>query len=202
MSWPGFDPGPPAWEASTLEKSHLDSLSAGYSEPLLSRHLLTTFGPLQCIFFSCKFFPNFLSSKSWIWIRIRKTGYGLFFILITPTLLLQRYEGDICPVITYVTIVTLWTAVTCFNILQRCAPRLILINNSEHTAQRRRHVVLMPIRIWIRLSILMPFLIQILRYPSIAVHNLENKIFFTSFHSSASIQFFYLSRQRHRCHIF
>ncbi len=28
-------PGPPAWEASTLEKSHLDSLFAGYSEPLL-----------------------------------------------------------------------------------------------------------------------------------------------------------------------
>jgi hypothetical protein len=44
MSRPGFEPGPPAWEASTLEKSHLDSLSAGYSEPLLSRHLLTTFG--------------------------------------------------------------------------------------------------------------------------------------------------------------
>ncbi len=40
MSRPGFEPGP-------LEKSHLDSLSAGYSEPLLSRHLLTTFGPLQ-----------------------------------------------------------------------------------------------------------------------------------------------------------
>ena len=47
MSRPGIEPGPPAWEASTLEKSHLDSLSAGYSEPLLSRHLLTTFGPLQ-----------------------------------------------------------------------------------------------------------------------------------------------------------
>jgi hypothetical protein len=47
MSRPGFEPRPPAWEASTLEKSHLDSLSAGYSEPLLSRHLLTTFGPLQ-----------------------------------------------------------------------------------------------------------------------------------------------------------
>jgi hypothetical protein len=28
MSRPGFEPGPPAWEASTLEKSHLDSLSA------------------------------------------------------------------------------------------------------------------------------------------------------------------------------
>jgi hypothetical protein len=47
MSRPGFEPRPPAWEASTLEKSHLDSLSAGYSEPLLSRPLLTTFGPLQ-----------------------------------------------------------------------------------------------------------------------------------------------------------
>ncbi len=51
MSRPGFEPGPPAWEASTLEKSHLDSLSAGYSEPLLSRHLLTTFGPLQFSYF-------------------------------------------------------------------------------------------------------------------------------------------------------
>ncbi len=47
MSRPEIEPGPPAWEASTLEKSHLDSLSAGYSEPLLRRHLLTTFGPLQ-----------------------------------------------------------------------------------------------------------------------------------------------------------
>jgi hypothetical protein len=47
MSRPGFEPGPPAWEASILEKSHLDSLSAGYSEPLLSRHLLTTFGLLH-----------------------------------------------------------------------------------------------------------------------------------------------------------
>jgi hypothetical protein len=34
MSRPGIEPGPPAWEASTLEKSHLDSLFAGYSEPL------------------------------------------------------------------------------------------------------------------------------------------------------------------------
>ena len=47
MSRPGIEPGPPAWEASTLEKSHLDSLSAGYSEPLLGRHLLTTFRPLH-----------------------------------------------------------------------------------------------------------------------------------------------------------
>ncbi len=50
MSRPGIEPGPPAWEASTLEKCHLDSLSAGYSEPLLGRHLLTTFGPLQYSF--------------------------------------------------------------------------------------------------------------------------------------------------------
>jgi hypothetical protein len=35
MSWPGIEPRPPAQEASTLEKSHLDSLFAGYSEPLL-----------------------------------------------------------------------------------------------------------------------------------------------------------------------
>ena len=35
MSRPGLKPGPPAWEASTLEKSHLDSLFAGCSEPLL-----------------------------------------------------------------------------------------------------------------------------------------------------------------------
>jgi hypothetical protein len=35
MSRPWIEPGPPAWEASTLEKSHLDSLLAGYSESLL-----------------------------------------------------------------------------------------------------------------------------------------------------------------------
>ena len=40
MSRPGLEPGPPAWEASTLEKSHLDSLNAGYSEPLLKMRLL------------------------------------------------------------------------------------------------------------------------------------------------------------------
>jgi hypothetical protein len=37
---PGLEPGPPVWEASTLEKSHLDSLYAGYSEPLLMMSLL------------------------------------------------------------------------------------------------------------------------------------------------------------------
>jgi hypothetical protein len=40
MSLPGLEFGPPAWEASTLEKSHLDSLYAGYSEPLLIMSLL------------------------------------------------------------------------------------------------------------------------------------------------------------------
>jgi hypothetical protein len=40
MSRPGLEPGPPAWEASTLEKSHLDSLYAGCSEPLLMMCLL------------------------------------------------------------------------------------------------------------------------------------------------------------------
>jgi hypothetical protein len=57
MSRPGFEPGPPAREASTLEKSHLDSLSAGYSEPLLSRHLLTTFGPLQYLLVDAQNLP-------------------------------------------------------------------------------------------------------------------------------------------------
>ncbi len=33
MSRPGLEPGPPAWEASTLEKSHLDSLNAGFGTP-------------------------------------------------------------------------------------------------------------------------------------------------------------------------
>jgi hypothetical protein len=35
MSRPGIEPVPLAGEASTLGKSHLDSLLAGYSEPLL-----------------------------------------------------------------------------------------------------------------------------------------------------------------------
>jgi hypothetical protein len=39
MSRPGTEPWPPAWEASTPEKSHLDSLFAGYSEPLLGLRL-------------------------------------------------------------------------------------------------------------------------------------------------------------------
>ncbi len=39
MSRPGLEPGPPAWEASTLEKSHLDSFFAGYLEPLLMMRL-------------------------------------------------------------------------------------------------------------------------------------------------------------------
>jgi hypothetical protein len=53
MSRPGINkPGPPAWEASTLEKSHLDSLFAGYSEPLLglrvAQHPAST-GLPQCM---------------------------------------------------------------------------------------------------------------------------------------------------------
>jgi hypothetical protein len=40
MSRPGIEPGPPAWEASTLEKGHLDSLYTSYSEPLLIMSLL------------------------------------------------------------------------------------------------------------------------------------------------------------------
>ncbi len=39
MSRPGIEPWPPAWEASTQEKSHLDSVFAGYSEPLLGLRL-------------------------------------------------------------------------------------------------------------------------------------------------------------------
>ncbi len=51
MSWPGIEPGPPAREASTLEKSHLDSLSAGYSEPLLG--LGRNIRPLQYTICMC-----------------------------------------------------------------------------------------------------------------------------------------------------
>jgi hypothetical protein len=36
----GLEPRPSVWEANTLEKSHLDSLCAGYSEPLLMMSLL------------------------------------------------------------------------------------------------------------------------------------------------------------------
>jgi hypothetical protein len=39
MSRPRIEPGPPAWEASILEKSHIDSLFAGYWEPLLGLRL-------------------------------------------------------------------------------------------------------------------------------------------------------------------
>jgi hypothetical protein len=68
MSRPGIGPGPPAWEASTLEKSHLDSLFAGYSEPLLGlRQVLhpvlynfevtRTFFSLHCKKSRCTFKP-------------------------------------------------------------------------------------------------------------------------------------------------
>jgi hypothetical protein len=49
MSRPGLEPGPPAWEASTLEKIHLDSLYAGYSEPLLMMRLALQQQPLQTL---------------------------------------------------------------------------------------------------------------------------------------------------------
>ncbi len=51
MSRPGIEPGPPAREASTLEKSHLDSLYAGYSEPLLLLRVILYMGApvhVQC----------------------------------------------------------------------------------------------------------------------------------------------------------
>ena len=38
-SRPGIEPGLPAWEASTLEKSHLDNLFANHSELLLGLRL-------------------------------------------------------------------------------------------------------------------------------------------------------------------
>jgi hypothetical protein len=52
MSRPGIEPGPPAWEASTLEKNHLDSIFAGYSEPLLGLRPALHPG-LYTIFFIC-----------------------------------------------------------------------------------------------------------------------------------------------------
>jgi hypothetical protein len=51
MSWPGIEPGPPAWEASTLEKSHLDSLFAGYSEHYFYHNILHI--KASKIFFTC-----------------------------------------------------------------------------------------------------------------------------------------------------
>ena len=51
MSRPGIEPGPPAREASTAEKSHLDSLYAGYSEPLLPLRVILYMGAqvhVQC----------------------------------------------------------------------------------------------------------------------------------------------------------
>jgi hypothetical protein len=54
MSRPGIEPGPPAWEANTLEKSHLDSLFAGYSKPLFELMWLSARGlymtpPSACV---------------------------------------------------------------------------------------------------------------------------------------------------------
>jgi hypothetical protein len=56
MSRPGIEPGPPEREASTLEKSHLDSLFAGYWEPLLGLRLALQQQPgLYSIMFYCLF---------------------------------------------------------------------------------------------------------------------------------------------------
>ncbi len=49
MSRPGIGPGPPAREASTPEKSLLDSLFAGYSEPLLRLRLAQQVASPQCM---------------------------------------------------------------------------------------------------------------------------------------------------------
>jgi hypothetical protein len=79
MSRPGSEPGPPAREASTLEKSHLDSLSAGYSEPLLGLRL-APFIQIYSVLsesrfygtFSVKYLKNFL---------LTSVNYPVFFIL-------------------------------------------------------------------------------------------------------------------------
>ena len=47
MSRPGFEPGPPAWEASTLEKSNLDNLYVNVAEPLLVMRLALQQQPLH-----------------------------------------------------------------------------------------------------------------------------------------------------------
>ncbi len=46
-SRPGIEPGLPAWEASTLEKSNLDNLHAGVAEPLLVMRLALQQQPLH-----------------------------------------------------------------------------------------------------------------------------------------------------------
>jgi hypothetical protein len=50
MSRPGIEPGPPAREASTLENSRLDSLFAGYSEPLLGLRWRSARGLYSTVF--------------------------------------------------------------------------------------------------------------------------------------------------------
>jgi hypothetical protein len=51
MYRPEIEPGPPAWEASTLEKSHLDSLLADYGTLLLHHNILHL--KASKIFFTC-----------------------------------------------------------------------------------------------------------------------------------------------------
>jgi hypothetical protein len=53
MSRSGIELGPPAREASTLEKSHLDSLFAGYSEPLLELRWRSARGLYNLMYFGC-----------------------------------------------------------------------------------------------------------------------------------------------------
>ncbi len=58
MSRPGIEPGPPRWEASTLEKSHSNSLFNSYSKHL---HM----SPWQCLY------AVFQIHDILVWIRIR-----------------------------------------------------------------------------------------------------------------------------------
>jgi hypothetical protein len=52
MSRPEIESGPPAWEASTLEKSHLDSLSAVIRNLYLAVICLRLSGLYKLIFLS------------------------------------------------------------------------------------------------------------------------------------------------------
>ncbi len=57
MSRPGSEPGPSAREASTLEKSHLDSLYADYSEPLLELRWRSAYGLYTTFIYYCNLSP-------------------------------------------------------------------------------------------------------------------------------------------------
>jgi hypothetical protein len=89
MSRRGIEHGPPAWEASTLEKTHLDSLLAGYSEPLIGLM------PVQQpdLYNQKLLFHNFSGSGSWV----RTRNYFLNFACITAQMkemmLTQQVHG-------------------------------------------------------------------------------------------------------------